>query len=327
MRSVVVKSYGEPQAVLDVTELPTPEPSVGEVRVKLILSPVHTHDLEMVRGEYGHQPALPMVPGTEAVGEVVALGQGVKGLRVGQRVAVAGATATWAEYFLARASSVVPLPDRLSDEAGCQLLAMPLSATMLVEDLGLKAGDWMIQNTANGAIGRIVNVLAKRRGFHVINLVRSASAAATVRSVFEHVVSTDQPGWKEQVARITGGAFLGHAVDSLGGDAANDLMSVLSDGGTLVSFGSMNSLVLNLHVEHLLYRHGTVRGFWAARRGAELAPSERARLIVEVIDMVLAGELRLTVDAAYDIAEARKAALAVAEPNRSGKVAIRGAAR
>ena len=83
----------------------------------------------------------------------------------------------WAEYFLAKAATVVPVPAALPDEAACQLLAMPLSAYMLLEDLEVKAGDSIIQNAANGAVGRLLEPLARQREVKVLNLVRRQSTA------------------------------------------------------------------------------------------------------------------------------------------------------
>jgi NADPH:quinone reductase-like Zn-dependent oxidoreductase len=115
-------------------------PGPGEARVRMLLSPIHNHDLAIVRGVYGYKPALPAVPGTEALGIVDALGEGVQGLRVGQRVATASAQAAWADCFVSPAAKLVPVPDALPDEAACQLLAMFLSALMLLHDLNLQPG-------------------------------------------------------------------------------------------------------------------------------------------------------------------------------------------
>jgi NADPH:quinone reductase len=110
MRAVVAERFGDPAEVLAVRERPLPLPGPSEVRVRVLLSPIHTHDLEQVRGEYGDRPALPMAPGTEAVGRIEAIGIGVTGLQLGQRVCVAGASGTWAECFVVRAERVVPCP-------------------------------------------------------------------------------------------------------------------------------------------------------------------------------------------------------------------------
>lgn len=105
MRSVVFESFGKPSEVLTLAERPQPVPGAGEVRVRMRMSPIHNHDLAIVSGTYGYKPPLPAVPGTEAVGVVDALGEGVTHLKTGQRVMLAGASATWAECFLARPRS------------------------------------------------------------------------------------------------------------------------------------------------------------------------------------------------------------------------------
>ena len=127
MKSVVFDEYGSPGRVLRIEERPIPEPGPGQVRVRMLLSPIHNHDLMIVTGHYGYKPPLPHVPGTEALGIVDKLGEGVGTLKVGQRV-TGGASAAWAEYYVASAQSLVPLPDGIDDGTACQLVSMPVSA-------------------------------------------------------------------------------------------------------------------------------------------------------------------------------------------------------
>src|SRR3546814_1864698 len=99
------------------------------------LAPIHNHDRLTVRGQYGYKPALPAIGGSEGLGVVDALGAGVEGLAVGQRVAAASGRGKWAEYFVAPARMVIPMPDAIADETAAQLVATPLSALMLLEFL------------------------------------------------------------------------------------------------------------------------------------------------------------------------------------------------
>lgn len=193
MRAVVIEAFGEPRDVLTAGERPVPEPGPGEVRVATTLAPIHNHDLAIIRGVYGYRPELPAVPGTEAVGRIDALGEGVTGLEVVQRVTVSGVQGAWAEYFVAKAAGVVPVPDSVSDATASQLLAMPLSALMLLEDLNVEAGQWITINAANGAVGRLLNLLARARGVKVLNLVRSEAAAKSLRSWVSSRCSTPSP--------------------------------------------------------------------------------------------------------------------------------------
>ena len=128
MLSALHRTFGEPAEVLTPADAPMPEPGEGEVRIRTILSPIHNHDLWTVRGQYGYKPELPAIGGSEAVGTIDALGADVTGVTVGQRVAVAGVHGAWAEYFVAPATALVPVPDAISDEAAAQLIAMPFSA-------------------------------------------------------------------------------------------------------------------------------------------------------------------------------------------------------
>lgn len=199
MRSVIHTTFGDPADVLTIGDTPQPEPGAGEVRIRTLLSPIHNHDLWTIRGSYGYKPALPAIGGSEAAGVIDALGEGVTGVAVGQRVVVAGVHETWAEYFIAPAALLVPLPDAIPDEAGAQLIAMPLSALMLLEFLEVKAGDWIIQNTANGAVGKTVAMLAEARGIHTVNLVRrDAGVAELAEAGVGNAVSTAEAGWQDR---------------------------------------------------------------------------------------------------------------------------------
>jgi NADPH:quinone reductase-like Zn-dependent oxidoreductase len=109
--------------------------------VKTILSPIHNHDLLTISGQYGYKPAFPAIAGSEAVGTIDALGVGVVGLEIGQRIAVAGTHRTWAEFFVADASGVVPVPDKISNETAAQLSGMPLSAIFLLNFINAQPGE------------------------------------------------------------------------------------------------------------------------------------------------------------------------------------------
>ena len=323
MRSVVFEAFGTPSEVLTLADRPQPVPGAGEVRVRMRMSPIHNHDLAIISGTYGYKPPLPAVPGTEAVGVVDALGEGVTQLKTGQRVMLAGASATWAEYFLAPAAKLIPVPDALPDDLACQLIAMPLSAAMLLEDLQLQPGQWMVQNTANGAVGKTVAMLAQARGVKVVNLVRRDAGVAELDALgIANGVSTEQPGWEERVKAITGGEQIVRAVDSIGGDAANQIMNVVAVGATLVSFGAMSGQPLSIGASNLIFKQATVKGFWGAKRAEATPPADMARLIGELIRLAASGELRLPVEARFDIADAAKAAAASAVPGRAGKIVL-----
>src|SRR5258705_12231050 len=138
MRAVLISSFGNPADVVHLVEAQIPEPGAGELRVKLLKSPIHNHDLAVIRGIYGYKPALPAIPGSEALGVVDALGAGVQGFSVGQNVAVPDGARMWAEYFTAPAKAAVPVLPTIPDEIACQLLAMPRNSYLLFVEMDTK---------------------------------------------------------------------------------------------------------------------------------------------------------------------------------------------
>src|SRR5205085_7468514 len=126
MKAVVCERWGEPEEVLHVREVPEPQPGPGQVRVRMLASPINPSDLLMVRGEYGRQPALPATPGFEGVG-VVEEGSGLLAWRVrGKRVAVLNSGGgNWAEQVVIPARQAVPVPAALSDEQAASFFVNP----------------------------------------------------------------------------------------------------------------------------------------------------------------------------------------------------------
>ncbi|WP_433621667.1 zinc-binding dehydrogenase [Nocardia sp. CA-120079] len=323
MRAVVIESFGEPKDVLTTAERPTPEPGAGQVRIELILAPIHNHDLATIRGVYGYKPSLPAIPGTEAVGRIDALGSDVTGLEVGQRVSISGIHNVWAEYFLAKATQVVPLPDSISDETAAQLLAMPLSSLMLLEDLRVSPGDWIAINAANGAVGRLVNVLARQRGLNVLNLVRGPASVKALQELgFEPVFDTESEGWLDRAVATTAGAPIVRAVDQVGGRAADALLSLLGQDGELISFGALSGQPLSINPGPLIFKQAVVKGFWGSKRAEQTSSEEMRRLIGELVGMAATGALRLDVEAVYPLESAADAAAASETPGRSAKIVL-----
>ncbi|GAA1104301.1 zinc-binding dehydrogenase [Nesterenkonia jeotgali] len=324
MRAVTQQTFGEPWDVLDVEEVSTPEPGAGEVRVRTLLSPIHNHDLWTIRGSYGFKPELPARTGSEAVGVIDALGEGVENLELGQRVAAGGVFGAWAEYFTAPAAGLIPVDDDADDEVAAQLVAMPFSTIALLDWLDLKEDDWIIQNAANGAVGRMLAQLAPTRGLNVLGLVRRDDGVEELNAQgIGQVVSTESSGWQGRVAEITGGARIVAGIDSVGGDASNNVLSQLGEDATLVIFGAMAGGTMGLNSGAIIFNNITVKGFWGSRVMSELAPQRRGELFTELLTRVKDGTLSLTAEATYPFDQVREASKANFVPGRKGKILLR----
>lgn len=323
MRSAVHDVFGDPAEVLRLADMPVPVPRAGQVRIRTILAPIHNHDLRTVQGSYGRKPSLPAIGGSEAVGTVDALGEGVDAALLGRRV-VASGRGTWAEYFLAHAASLIPVPDAIADEAAAQLVAMPFSALSLLEFLGASRGDWIVQNAANGAVGKILARLAQTRGVHLVNLVRRGAAVEELAALgIANAVSTEDAGWQDKVRAIVGDAPIRAAVDSVGGTAAGDLADLLGENGLLVVFGSMTGEAMRVPSGPMIFKQLTLKGFWVGKVIAAMPAGRRAELIGELITRVAEGDLQLAVEGIFGLDEVSRAVGASLTPGKAGKVLLR----
>ncbi|MGV3491647.1 MAG: zinc-binding dehydrogenase [Devosia sp.] len=324
MKTVMFDSFGSPSKVLRTIDAPLPEPGPGQARVKLVLAPIHNHDLMIVTGHYGLVPTLPHRPGTEALGIVDKLGEGVTNVAVGDRV-TGGATGGWSEYYLTTAAGLAVVPPEIDDATACQLTSMPMSAVRLIAHLEVKPGDWIVQNAANGAVGKMVAKLAGEKGIHVLNLVRREEAVAELLAVgIGNAVSTEAADWTERVRAITHDAHIIRAVDSVGGRAADDLLGIMAEGGRLVSFGALSGRPLQVSAENLLFKNTTIGAFWAARPEKKMTPAELGAARMDLLRRAAAGSLKLPIAEIFPLDQAAEAAEASNTRGRAGKIALRG---
>ncbi|ASM73238.1 MULTISPECIES: zinc-binding dehydrogenase [Roseobacteraceae] len=325
MKAAIHDTFGEPADVLETKTINTPEPAAGEVRIKTLLSPIHNHDLWTIRGNYGYKPELPgAIGGSEAVGTIEAAGDGVDAELIGQRVSIAGVHGTWADYFIAPAGGVLPLPATISDTMGAQLIAMPFSAISLLDMLQAEKGDWIIQTAANGAVGKIMAVLAKSRGINLLNLVRRDEAVTELTSMgIDNVLSTSDADWKSKAQALVGKAGAVSAIDSVGGDLASDLTDLLGSNGELVVFGTATGAPLELSSGTLIIKQITVKGFWGSKVGSDMDPALRMQLITELVTLAAKGELTLEDGGVYGLDQLSDAMTAALTPGRAGKVMLR----
>src|SRR3954464_14131172 len=186
MKAVVFDRFGEPNEVLSVREVPTPEPGPGQVRVRMVASPVNPSDLLVVRGRYGVLPQLPSTPGFEGVGIVDKAGPGLLGwFAKGKRVTVInGAGGNWAEYAVIPAKQARPVPSDLPDEQVASFFVNPATVLAMVRHvLKVPKGAWLLQSAAGSTLGKMIIKLGKVDGFKTLNVVRRREAIDELKAL------------------------------------------------------------------------------------------------------------------------------------------------
>src|SRR5438105_1498599 len=177
---VLVGRYGPPD-VLVYQSAPLPQPASGEVQIRVAAVGVNFADVQRRRGPYPGAPEPPFLPGLEVAGTVSALGPGVRGLAVGDRVAALPAAGAYADVVTAPARMTLRLPDALDFETGACALTVGITAHNLLGPLGrLARGERVLVLSAAGGVGGVAVQMAKARGAgRVIGAVGSPDKVAT----------------------------------------------------------------------------------------------------------------------------------------------------
>ncbi|HET6834125.1 MAG TPA: zinc-dependent alcohol dehydrogenase family protein [Acidimicrobiales bacterium] len=302
MRALVAEGVGEPADVLRLESRPPPEPGDGQVLVRVRAAPIHASDLHMLRGRYGYTPEFPTVLGSESVGVVEALGAGVDSVEVGQRVITVLVTGTWQELIVVAASQVEAVPDGLNDSTACQLSTNPLTAVLLVREIGVQPGEWLLQTAAGSTVGKLVAQLARHRGIPTINVVRRRAAVTEIRELGgTEVICTEDEDLAARVNEIAGTRGVRKAVDCVAGQLGADVFRALAPQGELVVYGALathrqtdpSALTIPLFARSVIYDAKTLRGFWLFRWVVTTPPEQVAATLTETRKLVTDGILEI----------------------------------
>jgi len=252
-----VHEYGGPE-VLKWEEAGIGEPGPGEIRIKQTAIGLNFIDAYMRSGLYP-QDELPFVPGTEGAGVITALGEGVRTLKIGKRVAYAGHMGAYAEQRLIAADRVVRIPDGVSDETAAAAMLKGMTAHYLLRqifDVGPKTT--LLFHAAAGGVGMIACQWAAHLGATVIGTVGSAGKALIARSHgCTHVINYLEEDFVEKVKEYTGGAGVDVVYDSVGKGTFPGSLDCLKPRGLWVSFGQSSGPVPEFRI-NLLAQKGSL---------------------------------------------------------------------
>lgn len=277
MRALVLHTYEVGSyASLTLEERPTPLPHQGEVLVRMAASPINPSDLAALQGLYGVPKALPAVPGVEGCGTVVKTGRGYLARRLlGKRVACAAGAGdgAWAEYMVAPARQCSPLPKSVSDEQGAMRIVNPYTAWAHLQIARQAGARTIVETAAAGALGQMVNRLARLRGMRVINVVRREAQAETLRALgAEHILDSEAEDFDRQLSGLCRRLDVRLAFDAVGGGMTARLLSALPAEARVVVYGGLAGELISLNPGDLIFNQRHVEGFYLARWVARQNP-------------------------------------------------------
>jgi NADPH:quinone reductase-like Zn-dependent oxidoreductase len=328
-RAITYAAAGDPADVLQASEIPDPPtPEFGQIQVEVRAFPIHPGDLVGVSFGPPH-PGQPTVAGLEATGVVVAAGPGVDTPAVGTRVTVFPNPGSWAQRINVAADLAVPVPESVSDDVAAQMVCNPLTALLLYrtarQHFSVGADGVVINNAANSSVGRLFTTSAEHHHIATVSVVRSADRAHELATRHPNVpvVSTDRRDWVQQIRTIADDRPIPAALDPVGGTIAGDLISVLSSGGTLITYGAMAQENIPLHAAALLGREIGIRGLTVSRWLSGVAPERRASDIATVIAIATTQAEEFDVAGTYTLDQITEAVQHVNRPGKIGTVIVK----
>lgn len=324
MKQVLLEKYGRPEDGVRCAEVPdVGPPGPGEVVFDVLLFPINPADISLCRGTYRLRPPLPATPGAECVGRVAAIGPGVAHVQVGDLV-INLQRENWAQRRRVKGEDVIAVPAGMDLQQAAMLRINPPTALLLLTDfVALEPGDWVMQNVANSAVGRIVVRLARDRGVKTMNVVRRESLFAELKALGADACVVDGPTVAESVKALTGGAPIRLGIEAVGGQAAARMATCLGEGGVVVSYGSMSGEDPVMPRSVLSNAGVTLAGFTLGRGLAKRSPAEVRAIYADLGGQVLRGTLSAPVEKVYPIEEIKAAVAHAQQGERTGKILVK----
>jgi NADPH2:quinone reductase len=304
---------------LNWKELPTPVPGPGQVLIRIEAASLNFPDLLIVQNKYQMKPPLPFVPGSEFAGVVEALGDGVSGLKTGQRVACLPGTGGFGSHALAPAKLCLPLPDSFpAVDAAAFIMIYATSHHALMDRGQLKAGETVLVLGAAGGVGTSAIQIAKAAGARVIAAASSDEKCELCRQIgADATINYSTQNLREQIKSLTEGKGPDVIYDPVGGDFAEPAFRSIGWRGRYLVVGFASGPIPSLPLNLALLKGASIVGvFWGdfSRREAQA----NARMMQELTDWYAQGRIKPVIDCTMPMHDLKQAYA------RMGSRAVRG---
>ncbi len=318
MKAIQVQQFGGPE-VLTLREIPIPQPIAGQVLVRVHAAGVNPYDTYMRAGTYAIKPSLPYTPGSDAAGTVEAVGEGVKKVKVGDRVYTAKTeSGAYAEYALTLESQVNLLPENISFSQGAGLwVPYGTAFTALHHHAQARAGETVLIHGASGGVGLAGAQLARAMGLTVIGTAGTERGLQLVKKEGAHIaIDHSKPDSAERILKATNGRGVDIVLEMLANvNLATDLR-LLAKFGRVVVIGNRGEITIN--PRELMARCASVRGFtlWAATE------AQTAEIHAGIAAGLENGTLRPIVGKELPLKDAAQAHQDILAPGAFGKIVL-----
>jgi len=287
--ALVCESLTEDLSGLAIRELTTPAPQTGQVLLRVRAAALNFPDYLMTQGRYQFKPSLPFVPGLEAAGEVIATGEDVLHVKVGDAVVAHARHGAVAGAMLTHAAEVRPVPSGLDWAEAAAFHAAAMTAYVgLVRRAHLQAGETLLVHGASGGVGMACVQLGRHLGARVIATGRSKEKLDVVRAHGADETVNLADDLREQVLKLTEGKGVDVVVDTVGGDVFDASLRCMAWGGRLLVVGFVGGRISEVKANYILIKNLAILGVRAGEYGRR-DPLRGAENVREIDRLASAG--------------------------------------
>jgi len=320
MKAIQVKRCGGLE-VMELADLPTPRPKTNEALIQIKASGVNFVDVYFREGRY--PASLPFVIGQEAAGVVVEVGQGVEGLKPGDRVAFTGIQGSYAEYAAVPAERLVRIPRGVTDQQAAAAMLQGMTAHYLCHDTyPLKRDETALVHAAAGGVGLLLVQMAHQIGARVIGTVSTEPKAALARDAgADATILYTQVDFETETKRLMGGRGVDVVYDSVGKTTFEKGLNLLRPHGTMVLFGGSSGAVAPFD-PIMLSQKGSLFLTRPTLKDHIATAGELQARANAVLGMIASGSLKLRIEHVYPLEAAQQAHCDLEGRKTTGKLLL-----
>ena len=321
MKAIRIHQFGDSDEVLRYEDVDVPEPQAGQVLIKVEAASLNRADLSLRKGAYRISPdQLPVIPGREFAGTVEKLGANVTEFKLGQRVVGYPSLGGYAQYAIADAAEVRPVPEGVSSAEAAAVPTVFLTAWFgLLTDGKLKKGEWLLVQGGSSGVGTAAIQIAKHLGAKVIATTGSAEKCRRLRELgADLAIDVSHNDFVPAVMSATGNRGVDVVLEMIGGDVYHRSLQTLAPGGRLVSiggaFGAIPDTPPNLTEGRKATRF-SITNYLKAK------PDDFKQLD-EILRLVQQKKFRVPIDKSFPLSETRAAQRHLQGREHFGKVIL-----
>jgi NADPH2:quinone reductase len=323
MRAVVCKALGPVEDLVYEPSWPDPVPGKGEVVVDVKSGSVNFPDVLMIQGKYQYSAEPPFVPGSELAGVISAVGEGVTGYAVGDRVIARSGTGAFAEKARAKVEQLTKVPEGVDfDTAATFMVTYGTTHHALIDRAQLKAGETLLVLGAAGGVGMAAVEIGKLLGAKVIAAASTDDKLAVCRAHgADATINYSTEDLRKKLAEITGGKGPDVIYDPVGGSFAEPAFRSIAWRGRYLVIGFANGEIPKLPLNLALLKGASIVGVFYGSF-AQREPEAGQQVISELMDWVRSGKIKPLVSARYPLEKTVQALQDMSSRKVTGKIVI-----